>query len=138
MTVWKVGSLSSVLASNKASKLLKRSDHFWSSSAIFESVVSLAGLLSLTDFAGLSECDLALDVVALSLSIFFILLASSPEPGDCDIPWPSTTPIIDTEAGSTREGLGECTLSLLGVESSDSSLLASHFSFLSLYEGVAS
>ena len=96
------------------------------------SVESLAGLLPVTDLAGLSVCDLALEVEALSLSIFFCFLpASSPEHADCSVPRPSTAPITDTEARSTREGLGECTLFSLGVEeNSDSNFLVSCFSFL--------
>ena len=73
VSVWKVGSLSSILAINKASRRLKPSDHFWLSSAILASDEALADLLlSDTGLTFLSEDDLALEVVSsFSTSLAF-------------------------------------------------------------------
>ena len=108
-TVWQVSSLSKVLAGSKASRQLKRLDHFWLTSSNLASVETLADLLlSEAVLAGLSELDLALDVEAYSFSTFLAFFSSGPlKPGDCNVPWPSTAPITDTKAGPTREGLGE-------------------------------
>ena len=49
--------------------------------------------------------------------------------GDLTVPWSSTAPITETDAGSTRVSLS--------LDEVESSFIASHFSFLNLYEGVA-
>ena len=72
-----------------------------------------------TDFSGLEDVEDFLSD--------FPLKPEAPE-----VPWPSTTPTTDTSAGSTRVGL-RVSESLAGVD-----VLASLFSFLSLYEGVES
>ena len=55
-TVWKVSSLSKVLAGSEACRKLKRLDHFWLSSSNLASVETLADLLlSEAVLAGLSE-----------------------------------------------------------------------------------
>ena len=126
-TIWKVGSLSRVLASNKTSRRLQCSDHFWSSSANLVSVEALADLIR--SEAVLSKLDLALDVEAFSFSTFLAFFSSGQlKPGDCSVPWSSTAPITNTDARFTRERLS---VSLLGVEDK-SIFFASRFSFLIL------
>ena len=122
LTVEKVGSgCSKDLANNKASSLLKRSDHFWSNWSNLESCEDLCDLGS--DLDGLSEGSLEVCGVGLSTLVFFFL--SEHEPGDFTIPWSSTAPTTVTEDGSMREELASC----LGFSED---FLESRFSFLSL------
>ena len=130
LTVLKVGSCgrSRVLAINKHSNRLNRSDQFWSSSSIPQFLKSVeedgrwdVNLTGLADFTGL-------ELVAFLSSIFFS--ASYPlKPGDLMVLWPSPTPTTDTCAGSTRvvPRVTEDGGSLDGVED-----LVSRFSFFNL------
>ena len=96
---------------SNASRRLNLSDHFWSNSSIFSSVVDLS-----TDFFDF-------EVVGLS---FLSFLSSGEETTGVSV----TGAITDTVAGSTK---------VLSLEVEESSaFLASHFSFFNLYDGVAS
>ena len=103
----KVGSKE--LANRSASGRLNLSDHFWSSSI----------LLSVSDLVLTVFIDLE-----VKGSSFFAFLSGGATVRDLTVPWSSTAPITETDAGSTR-----VSLSLDGVESS---FLASCYSFLSL------
>ena len=113
----KVGS--KLLANIKASRRLKRSDHLLSSSANFSSVLCLETFV---------EGDFSFLLILLSFLGF--LSGGGTTAGDFTAPCSSMTPTTDPLDGSTKS----CSESWEGVGSVS---LASRFSFLSLYEGVA-
>ena len=108
------------LAISKASSLLKQSVHFLSSSSYLESEETVADV---------SKHFLALEVDGLSFLTFF---SEKTGVGEVTINESLTAPIMATVDRSTRA------LSLLSLPGVASNFLASRFSFLSLYEGVAS
>ena len=103
------------LGISKASSLLKWSVHFLSSSSYLESV------------ANLSE-----DFLALEVDGFSFFFSGMTGVGEATVPNSLTAPITATVDRSTR------VLSLLSLLGVASNFHASHFSFLSLYDGVAS
>ena len=92
---------------------------------LVEDFTDLSDLTGLSDFTDLTDEDF----FSTFLSSFFFFSTGTLKPEEL---WPSTTPTTDTSARSTRVGL-RVSISLVGVED-----FASHFSFLSLYEGVES